>query len=83
MQCKRGCKRISIDLRKIPNYDVRKTNVKGKSMKTYGFEKLDVYLDARKFVGDIYRLSNQFPDSERFALSDQIHRAAVSITSNL
>lgn len=52
-------------------------------MKTYGFEKLEVYIDARKFVGEIYRLSAQFPDSERFALSDQIHRAAVSITSNI
>ena len=52
-------------------------------MKTYGFEKLDVYMDARKFVGEIYRLSAQFPESERFALSSQIHRAAVSITSNI
>ena len=52
-------------------------------MKVFGFEKLEVYSDARKFVGEIYRLTNQFPDSERFALSDQIHRAAVSITSNI
>ena len=44
---------------------------------------MDVYIDARKFVGDIYRLSNQFPETERYALSDQIHRAAVSITSNI
>ena len=52
-------------------------------MKTFGFEKLEVYVEARKLVSAIYRLSALFPESERFALSDQIHRAAISITSNL
>ena len=52
-------------------------------MRQFGFEKLEVYVEARKLVGNVYRLSQQFPDSERFALSDQIHRAAISITSNI
>jgi len=52
-------------------------------MKEYSFEKLDVYIEARAFVKTIYSLSAQFPDSERYALTDQIHRAVVSITSNI
>jgi len=52
-------------------------------MKEYSFEKLDVYIEARAFVKAIYRLSAQFPESERYALTDQVHRAVVSITSNI
>lgn len=52
-------------------------------MKEYSFEKLEVYVEARAFVATIYRLSAQFPDTERYALTDQIHRAVVSITSNI
>lgn len=52
-------------------------------MKEYSFEKLDVYVEARVFVKTIYSISAQFPDSERYALTDQIHRAVVSITSNI
>ena len=52
-------------------------------MKNYSFEKLEVYIEARAFVKTIYDLSAQFPDAERYALTDQIHRAVVSITSNI
>lgn len=52
-------------------------------MKIFSFEKLDVYKDARSFVGDIYKMTALFPVEERWALSDQLHRAAVSITSNV
>ena len=52
-------------------------------MKEYSFEKLDVYIEARAFVKTIYDLSMYFPDSERYALTDQIHRAVISITSNI
>ena len=52
-------------------------------MKEYSFEKLEVYVEARAFVKTIYDLSAQFPDSERYALTDQIHRAVVSVTSNI
>jgi four helix bundle protein len=34
-------------------------------------------------VEEIYRLSNQFPADERFGLTAQIRRAAVSIPSNV
>ena len=52
-------------------------------MKEYSFEKLDVYIESRAFVKSIYSVSGCFPESERFALTAQIHRAAVSITSNI
>lgn len=52
-------------------------------MKEYSFEKLDVYIEARAFVKSIYSVSGFFPESERFALTAQIHRAVVSITSNI
>ena len=52
-------------------------------MKTFGFERLEVYAEARKLTKEVYTLSRQFPESERYALSDQIHRAVVSIPSNI
>ena len=34
-------------------------------------------------VIDVYKLLEQFPDAERFALSNQLRRAVVSIPSNI
>jgi four helix bundle protein len=52
-------------------------------LKKYGFEKLDVYNDARLYVKQVYLLSNLFPDKERFGLVSQIQRAALSVVSNI
>ncbi|MDR2147001.1 MAG: four helix bundle protein [Tannerella sp.] len=49
----------------------------------YGFEKLEVWQDARKFVSEIYLITGQFPSEEKYALTSQICRAAVSIVSNI
>lgn len=51
--------------------------------KVFSFEKLKVYEVARELVKDIYLLQNEFPKEERYALGDQVRRAAVSITANL
>ena len=51
--------------------------------KIFAFEELEVYQIARQYVKNIYVLSNTFPAKEDFALTSQIRRAAVSITSNI
>lgn len=45
--------------------------------------KLDAYTVARKFALECYQLTKQFPVEERFALSQQIRRAAISVHLNL
>lgn len=50
---------------------------------TFSFEKLKVYQVARTLVKDIYVLQNLFPKEEKYALGDQVRRAATSITANL
>jgi four helix bundle protein len=51
--------------------------------KIYSFEKLEAYQVARKLCAAIYKVTSGFPGYERFGLSDQIRRAAVSVSSNL
>ena len=46
-------------------------------------ENLEVWQDAMTSVESIYRLSMSFPDSERFGLTSQLRRAAVSVPSNI
>jgi four helix bundle protein len=47
------------------------------------FEDLDVYQAARGFRKAMYRVARQLPDIEKFALANQIRRAAVSLTNNI
>ncbi len=49
----------------------------------YNFEKLEVWQDARRFVVEVYKTSKFFPSEEKFGLSSQIQRAAVSVVSNI
>lgn len=49
----------------------------------FSFENLKAYQQARQLVRDIYLLQNMFPKEERYALGDQVRRAATSITANL
>jgi four helix bundle protein len=49
----------------------------------FNFENLLVFQKGRVLVNVIYNLQEKFPSTERFALCDQIRRAAVSITSNI
>jgi len=49
----------------------------------FSFENLKAYQLARQLVKDIYLLQNKFPKEERYALGDQVRRAATSITANL
>ena len=49
----------------------------------YSFEKLKVWKKSREFTKDIYILTKYFPKDEKYGLTSQIRRAAVSISSNL
>lgn len=52
-------------------------------MYTYSFEKLEVWKEARNFTKEIYNVTASFPDGEKFGLTSQMRRAAVSICSNI
>lgn len=49
----------------------------------YSFEKLDVYILARKFKIEIKLMSRLFPNEERFDLTSQINRSSASISANI
>src|ERR1035437_10854283 len=49
----------------------------------FNFEKLEVWQEAINFADTVYTLTRTFPDGERFGLTNQMRRAAVSISSNL
>jgi len=52
-------------------------------MTEYSYKTLTVYKEAKSLVVAIYRLLKIYPAEERYALCDQMRRAAVSITSNI
>lgn len=49
----------------------------------FRFEKLEVWHHAIEFADLIYKVTAQFPTDERFGLTSQMRRAAVSISSNI
>jgi len=48
-----------------------------------GFRDLIVWQKAMGLVKAIYAISNSFPSSERYGLTDQIRRSAISVPSNI
>ena len=52
-------------------------------MYVYSFEKLEVWKESIKLVKQVYRFSKSFPDDEKYGLSSQIKRSAVSVVSNI
>lgn len=49
----------------------------------FNFEKLETWEEAINFANLVYELTRKFPDQERFGLTNQMRRAAVSISSNI
>jgi four helix bundle protein len=49
----------------------------------FNFEKLDVWQKAIDFANLVYNETRAFPAEERFGLTNQLRRAAVSISSNI
>ncbi len=63
------------------NVDVRFKKEEGKKIQK--FTDLIVWREAHKLVLLIYKETKFFPKDEIFGLTSQVHRAAVSITSNI
>jgi four helix bundle protein len=49
----------------------------------FNFEKLDVWQEAIQFADLVYQLTGAFPSDERFGLTNQMRRAAISVSSNI
>ncbi len=59
------------------------SRVEGRGSRVEGFEDLVVWQRSMSLVLAIYEISRTFPADERFGLTSQIRRAAVSIPSNI
>jgi four helix bundle protein len=46
-------------------------------------KKLNVWKSSIELVSEIYSITNTFPEHERYCLAGQMHRAAISIPSNI
>jgi len=49
----------------------------------YKFQNLEVYQVALGYIHQVYEVSRQLPDSERFNLKSQLQRAATSVPLNI
>jgi four helix bundle protein len=52
-------------------------------MHKYSFENLEVWKLSRHLVKKIYTISREFPIEEKYGLTSQLRRAAVSVPTNL
>ncbi len=50
---------------------------------SFKFENLKIWQDSVKFAGEIYKITNNFQVEEKFGLTSQLNRAAVSISLNI
>jgi four helix bundle protein len=50
---------------------------------TFSFEKLDVWNKSLELSVVIYKLSEKFPESERYGITKQIRRAVNSVGANI
>ena len=52
-------------------------------MKIRDFQDLDVWQKAMDLMSEVYRLVKKLPEEERYELSSQMRRAAISVPSNI
>ncbi|MBX9742989.1 MAG: four helix bundle protein [Chthoniobacterales bacterium] len=53
------------------------------NQRIFGFEKLNVWQEARKWVKSIYDITRLFPETEKFGLISQLRRASISVPTNI
>ena len=47
------------------------------------FEDLEVWSKSHKLTLEIYKITNKFPNEEKFRLGDQLRRSTASIATNI
>ena len=60
-----------------------KMEVKKDNSYSRSFRDLECWQKAHEFVLEVYRVTKQFPEDERYGLTSQFRRAAVSIAANI
>lgn len=51
--------------------------------RTYSFTTLNTYTEAKGLVKLVYAVINTLPQTERYALADQLRRSVISVPSNV
>lgn len=51
--------------------------------KITSYKELDIWAKSIQLVKEVYKVTNSFPDSEKFGLTSQIRRCTISIPSNI
>ena len=54
-----------------------------KSYTMHNFKKLTIWQESMSLAIDLYHITKHFPDAERYSLTSQIRRSAVSVPSNI
>jgi four helix bundle protein len=49
----------------------------------HSYRQLDVWKESLALVADVYRITRKLPADERFGLTSQMRRAAVSVPCNI
>ncbi len=52
-------------------------------MYTFSFERLEVWNRSRQLIKKIYKMTEYFPESEKFCITSQIRRTFLSVSSNI
>jgi four helix bundle protein len=52
-------------------------------MKTYSFESLKAWQTSKKLAKIVYQATRNFPKEERYGLTSQMRRAALSVPTNI
>jgi four helix bundle protein len=62
---------------------MKQSSVESGRSRAFRFERIEAWQLARAFNRSVYRATRGFPKDEMFALTSQIRRASVSVSSNI